>query len=674
MKKQLCLKIRRGGGDEALSAPILDSSNLEGAASPKEAETDSADKNEEATEVLQDKTADEEDITEESEEKPLAVKGSVEYFTYEGATITGLTEEGKQYFVMEGNSLEIPETNKDGEVFTAIGEGAFNNKQVQGKLEIPSHITKIGKEAFANNKLTSVLFSGNIIIDEGAFQNNEITFVDFGANNKIAGKRWSKYRPDSDAPVGCIPADGFRKNKIKELAIPSKFWAIGEGAFAENLLEELEIPSTIRNIYCNAFEKNSNLKKLSFLRDDKGNGVVQIDKQAFYHCAIEGSLEFPKGFNEMGWLSFAENKIEGVKFQNDDIIFGGEGFYQNRIMDFEVPLLQGNPPFDGGSNLKSNKLKNLSFVSGFSTKNIEAEVFKKNYLRSVKIPMIIESINNTAFQENTGWYEGTSKVALYRVKDVTAENPEYVTDNSLADGDSYVINPVLMELEFYDKEGKKIPNSKIDFTKFERPQLKIERGSIQAEIENGIDYENFKIGDRLELTEGKFSFQGSQKNIELAGDLLKDESYGDGYVVGYKKVVLKLKYNGEIPGNSNPPVPNPPTPDPKPIPEPTPNPFIPPIIETPIESTEIEENKVPLTVPEIEEEPVILDIQEEDEIEENETPRTLAEEELEEERTPLLNIPKTGEQLTSTGYFRLISIVMLSVVFVFTLERKKRMR
>lgn len=100
----------------------------------------------------------------------------------------------------------------------SIGDEAFDNAGIEGRLELPKNTT-IGKGSFSNNKITSVTLPNIECIPELAFYNNELTSIKF---------------PTS---VKCIEAYAFGDNLLSnELIIPAHITSIGNAAFVNNQL------------------------------------------------------------------------------------------------------------------------------------------------------------------------------------------------------------------------------------------------------------------------------------------------------------------------------------------------------------------------------------------------------------------------------------------------------
>ena len=93
-------------------------------------------------------------------------------FTYEGTTVTGLTDKGKEYLNYT-TELVIPDKNLENQYITAIAARAFMGYGLT-KVMLPAKLETIGEEAFAENNLTSVEIPDTVQnIASSAFRNNE---------------------------------------------------------------------------------------------------------------------------------------------------------------------------------------------------------------------------------------------------------------------------------------------------------------------------------------------------------------------------------------------------------------------------------------------------------------------------------------------------------------------
>lgn len=94
-------------------------------------------------------------------------------FTYEGTTVTGLTDKGREVLQVYPYMV-IPSQTPEGTDVAEIAPGAFKGCGITGVV-LPEKLQKIGEGAFAGNALTSInIPDGVTIIEEDAFADNGV--------------------------------------------------------------------------------------------------------------------------------------------------------------------------------------------------------------------------------------------------------------------------------------------------------------------------------------------------------------------------------------------------------------------------------------------------------------------------------------------------------------------
>ena len=468
-------------------------------------------------------------------------------------------------------------TNPANSKLKTIGTKAFYEAGLVENPQFPNGLEELGEASFAKNKLTSIKLPDDIKRIHGhVFAYNEITEFDFGAYKNAKGRRWFR----STELVEGIPAGILRNNKLQKVNLPTAagIWSVGANAFANNDIRELTLPSNFTVMYSNAFFNNPKLTKLVFeTKDDgKGNkiGIGQIDRSSFQGCSIEGHLEFPDKFNEMGVDSFAGNKITSVSFGKESPlngpIVGGRSMAGNPLVTIEG---FDTKRFEDYAFQDTKTLKNISFDYSSPRPNftsIEPYAFKNGLLKSINLPGYINQVYDSAFNENTGWTEGTNKVALYRV---ASDGATYVTDNAFMDSDAetYVINPVLVKFVAKDQYGNAVTLGSIEIERTRTIKGASETKTVTSTAVNQAD---FKLGDKIkfaipaapegyEIAESPVSNSAITKtadgNYEVTLDptnveVVKEVAYGDGYKVGYKETVIEIGYKNLSPEPPKPEV------------------------------------------------------------------------------------------------------------------------
>ncbi|MBF1014078.1 MAG: leucine-rich repeat protein [Lachnospiraceae bacterium] len=480
-----------------------------------------------------------------------------------------------------------------------IGVKAFYDAGLSENIQFPDGLETLKDDCFARNELTSVKLPDNIKEVWGrVFSYNKITTADLGKFKDVNVRIWSKdlkspQKPKPDAKANMqnvVPYGMFAFNnisKFEDIKIPAHVWGIGESAFAGNNLTSLRLPAQFTNIYLGGFRNNTGLKKLTFLTKDDGNGnkigIGQIDRSAFQNCAIEGHLEFPDKVNQMGVLSFANNKITSVSFgkdsPNNNPLIGGYSFMNNPL-----ETIQGLDTWQfedyAFQNTKALKNINFDYATPHPTfKSIEPGVFKNGLLKSFNLPAYINNVadgtaakkyEDAALKGNKGWTDGSEKVALYRV---AADGTTYVTDNAFIDKDAkyFVINPVLVKFVAKDQYGNAVTLGSIAVER-----TRTIKGASEAKnvTSTAVNLADFKLGDKIKFAipaapegyeavetpvtgsaiaktaDGKYEVTLDPTNAEV----VREAAYGDGYKVGYKETVIEIGYKNLAPEPPKPEV------------------------------------------------------------------------------------------------------------------------
>ena len=269
-------------------------------------------------------------------------------FTYDGTTITGWSESGQAKRKSLRN-LVLPDQTPDGQEITAIGEAAFripddevevtkfgvDSPNGMTSVILPEKAAVIGKEAFAQNALTKVDFTGITSIGASAFYGNDLaeailpdTVTEMGdgafSANDITELRLSR-------GVTVIPAGAFSMNiRLDHVTIPNTVTEIGQTAFAGARLTSLEIPNSVTKIGMKAFH----LHHLTSLVIP--GSVKEIGESAFegtYKATTLKTLVLEEGVESIGKYAFKEALLETVAFPNSIKEVGEKPFLNNKGKD-----------------------------------------------------------------------------------------------------------------------------------------------------------------------------------------------------------------------------------------------------------------------------------------------------------------------------------------------------
>ena len=113
----------------------------------------------------------------------VGVEWKLDRFTYDGTTLTGLTEKGKAYLFGVGltkaaggytTEVVLPDKNPEGEYIKAIADNAYKGLALT-KITLPTKLEKIGNQSFADNAVITVALPDTMVELAGdAFKNNAV--------------------------------------------------------------------------------------------------------------------------------------------------------------------------------------------------------------------------------------------------------------------------------------------------------------------------------------------------------------------------------------------------------------------------------------------------------------------------------------------------------------------
>jgi hypothetical protein len=265
-------------------------------------------------------------------------------FTYEGGTVTGLSEAGKIKAALSKN-LVLPDVNPQGEKITEIAANAF-------KMAASFN----GNEVISPDGFTSIAFPKELkSIGDNAFQYNNFTDLSF---------------PKSLEHVGTM---AFNGNKLTALILPENLTTMGDGAFGVNKLTTLEINHKLRVIPTGAFTANTTLT----------------------------NLEIPEGVEEIGSSAFRGAPLKTLNISSTVEKIGDAAFILHRLDTLTIPgnvKYIGKQAFEG--NIESKALKSVILNEGLET--ISKGAFNKNLLVRVELPSSVITLDSKSFVDNAG--------------------------------------------------------------------------------------------------------------------------------------------------------------------------------------------------------------------------------------------------------------------------------
>ena len=270
------------------------------------------------------------------------------------------------------------------------------NASCGSNVVIPSTIggqkvTSIGRSAFYNRKLTSVVIPNSVTdIWYGAFSDNQITSVDI---------------PSS---VTSITAWAFRDNQISSLTLPDSLTYIGDAAFRSNKLTSIVIPASVKTIGNRAFANNPGLASLGgkvelrFLWNPSAISVALGANVQLVALSIDDCFDFDAAKGEITnykkWANALCNDsiaipatIRGVAVKS----IGNHAFANKGLTSVTIP---NSVTSIGKSAFVDNQLTSVTLSNSLTS--IELYAFRNNQLTSITLPNSVTSIGNHAFSDN----------------------------------------------------------------------------------------------------------------------------------------------------------------------------------------------------------------------------------------------------------------------------------
>ena len=231
--------------------------------------------------------------------------------------------------------LVIPST-VDGYGVTKIGYEAFQNNRLT-RVTIPDSVTWIDGSAFSDNQLTSVTIPDSVtFIGQVAFQYNRLTSVTIGDN------------------ITTIGGFAFRFNKLTSVTIGDNVTSIVNGAFSHNELTSVSIPDSVTKIGDYAFNYNQ-LTSVTI-----PDSVTSIGVYAFGDNQLT-SVTIPDSVTSIGPSAFRKNQLTSVTMPASVTRISDYAFYQNQLTSV---LFLGERPSLFLDIFASNPLEIVAYCTG----------------------------------------------------------------------------------------------------------------------------------------------------------------------------------------------------------------------------------------------------------------------------------------------------------------------
>ncbi len=299
------------------------------------------------------------------------------------------------YLCYSGNTNDLPvitdvviPSEIDGIKVTTIGRYAFSNNNLTSVV-IPNSVTSIGYSAFKSNNLTSVVIPDSVTsIEIHAFSYNNLTSVVIPDSVTTIKSSAFEYNDLTSVviPSSVKKLSGFDNNNLTSVVIPDSVTEISDWAFSNNNLTSVVIPDSVTYIDDWVFSDN-NLTSVTI-----GNGVTTIGGSAFSYNDLT-EIVIPSSVKKLS--GFDNNNLTSVTIGNGVTTIGGSAFSSNNLTEIVIPdsvIEISNQAFEN-NNLTSIVIPN-------SVESIGNFAFQENNLTSVVIPDSVTSINNSAFYKN----------------------------------------------------------------------------------------------------------------------------------------------------------------------------------------------------------------------------------------------------------------------------------
>ena len=334
--------------------------------------------------------------------------------------LSGVTSIGDSAF--EGSKLERIDLSG----VTSIGDSAFKNTQISS-IDIPSSVTIVGKEVFANNsELTSIKIN-NSAVSVGEFMNSgnssaDIISIDLGNITNIKANMFKNFKFSSNSTVKMskvtsIGDSAFEGSKLERIdlsgvtIVGEKAFALSSGSSNSNILPKVDL-SSVTDLGNNAFEN----RKINEL-DLSGSSITSISKFAFKSCGIS-SVTFSDKITSVGESSFEGNSFNNIQLPSSLTNIGVNAFKGNTVitsLNLPASLKKiDSGAFDSWSLLETIHNNSISFND------------YDNWC------MIVASSDNTCKSEknDTGYAIGIGDRSIYVVNDNSNKTSENGGNNN----------------------------------------------------------------------------------------------------------------------------------------------------------------------------------------------------------------------------------------------------
>lgn len=377
---------------------------------------------------------------------------NVDDFTFDGTTITGLSESGAKKRANDPNMV-MPNETPDGKAVTAIADterdGLFTTDDEKlNSVVLPNKLEKIGKKAFYDSDITAVTFPETLkTIGDQAFQMtnlvdvilpDSVTEIGFSAFASIFTVENVKLPANiTEIPNGMLGCSGdIAAEKFTKIELPKGITRIGNNAFAGNNFSRIEIPEGVKSIGDSAFAQTQATRSLKEIILPEG--LETIGRWAFcYTLATEVTLPttmvekngrnaglhkdafrdnggkvtlYTSNKNHLEWYKDSNyhtvvyNNLIGTGWELSDFVFDGtklvgwsEEGNKTRLENKKLVLPETNP--ETGEDI--TEIGDGAFkIPDDEVTQLKDSVDSPNGMETVKIPETVTKIGEKAFEYN----------------------------------------------------------------------------------------------------------------------------------------------------------------------------------------------------------------------------------------------------------------------------------
>lgn len=284
------------------------------------------------------------------------------HFTFDGTTITGLSESGK-IKIQKDTNLVLPDQNAAREDVTAIGNGStgvgtFGYKAEDGTVHAPDSVKFPAKlESIGNFAFSAVV---------------ELS-------------------------------TGEVKHGLKEVQLPETLKTIGTSAFQNAPLTELTIPDSVTTVGPGAFVSNDKAK-VQMEKVKLSKNMTAIPASMFTGQRIK-NVEIPEGIKTIGSRAFAGNRVETLKISGTVEKIDDFAFWNNQLKEVEIPgnvKTIGKYAFQRTQEYIKASINKVVLHEGLES--IGKRAFHQaltSECKSIDLPETVKVLDATAFEGNT---------------------------------------------------------------------------------------------------------------------------------------------------------------------------------------------------------------------------------------------------------------------------------